>query len=153
MAKNIIYAAPIGKQPQVAEALAGAAGILPGAVLIKVAGEFVNHNAVGQGGAVYIANINTLAQKGTEDAYANENTVFAFSPAATEQFNVRVAAGNNITALDTALSSDGAGALKIAATDGSEVVLAYAKEVNNFTAAGLCRVEIASFGYNAVGGA
>lgn len=47
---------------------------------------------------------------------------------------IRVAAGNNITAPRTALSSNGDGTFKIAATDGTEQILFYADQVVNVTA-------------------
>jgi hypothetical protein len=151
---NVIYAGPIGSEPQYAEAKAGAEGILPGSLLIKSAGDFVVHDAEGQGGPFYIANKDTLSQTGVDAEYTEGDTVFAFDPAPTELFYVRVAEGENVTALDTALTSDGAGALKIAADDGSEEVVAYAQEIENFTSAGgLLRVKIATSGYNALGGA
>ena len=49
-----------------------------------------------------------------------------------EFYNVLVAAGNNV-ARDAALSSNGDGSLKIAATDDSEQILFYADEAVNVT--------------------
>lgn len=48
--------------------------------------------------------------------------------------NVRVATGNNLTAKGIALSSNGDGQFKIAATDGTEQVLLYSDEIVNVTA-------------------
>jgi hypothetical protein len=151
---NVIYAGPIGKEGQRAKGKAGVPGILPGMLLISSEGDFIPHDAEGQGGPFYIANKNTLAQDGVDVAYEEGETIEPFDPAPTYLYYVRVAEGENVTALDTALTSDGAGALKIAADDGSEEVVAYAQEIENFTSAGgLLRVKIATSGYNALGGA
>lgn len=48
--------------------------------------------------------------------------------------NVRVATGNNLTAKGIALSSNGDGQFKIAATGGTEQVLLYSDEIVNVTA-------------------
>lgn len=151
MPKNTIFAAcASNNHPQVAEAFAGEAGIKAGMLLKKDAGEFVAHDVEGQGGMVYIANLDGLAQSGVDHTYTDGETVFAFAPAPHQFFNVLIASGNNITAKDTALTSNGDGYFKIAATDGTEEVLAYADEVANFSsAAGFCRVKIGSFGFNA----
>lgn len=54
---------------------------------------------------------------------------------------VLVAAGQDITTKGTALSSNGDGTLKIAATDGTEQVVCYAEEIiNTGAAAALVRV-------------
>ena len=154
MSKNTIYAGALQAQQQFAEALAGNGSIVPGMLLIKVGTEFLPHNAEGQGGDAFVANLNSPAQGGVDDVYEQGETVRAYDPQARDHYNLRIASGNNITAAGTPLASNGAGALKIAATNGSEVVIAYADEIGNFTAAGgLLRCRVAQFGYNAVGGA
>lgn len=154
MSKNTIYAGALQAHQQFAEGLTGTATILPGMILIEDGGELIPHNVEGQGGFVYVANVDSPAQGGVADLYAEGDTVRAFTPKSGDMFNLRIATGNNITAAGTPLTSNGAGALKIAATNGSEVVIAYADEVGNFTAVGgLLRCRVAQFGYNAVGGA
>lgn len=55
--------------------------------------------------------------------------------------NVRVAASSDITRKGVALSSNGDGTLKIAATDGSESVIAYSDEIIN-TGASVALVQV-----------
>lgn len=73
--------------------------------------------------------------------YAVNDYAIAAIARSGEFLNVMVNAGNNITARGTALSSNGDGTLKIAATDGTEQILFYADEVINVTsdALVLCR--------------
>ena len=59
------------------------------------------------------------------------DTSLAAAARSGEFFLARVAAGNNITAKGTALSSNGDGTLKIAATDGTEQALFHSDEVKN----------------------
>jgi hypothetical protein len=148
MAKNVIYAGPAGQCAQKAEALAGAADLLPGMVMEKTAGAFTKHDEAGQGGAVYFANVDFVKQGGVDDLYTNGDTVQAFNPVAGEFYNLLVATGQNITAVDTPLTSNGAGLLRIAATDGSEEVLCYSEEIVNTAATTSVLVRVAQFGIN-----
>lgn len=150
MAKNLVFVGDArDNYPVVAEALAAQADIKAGLLLTKdSAGKFIKHNVAGESGMAYIANLDAVGQANMTDTYASGDVVFAFEPKAGQLFNVVVAAGNNITAKDTPLTSNGDGTLKIAATNGTEEVIAYADEVADFTAAaGLCRVKIGNAGF------
>ena len=57
--------------------------------------------------------------------------------------SIIVASGNNITKKGVALTRNGSGKLQIAATDGSEQILAYSDEVVNVTSDALVRVYVA----------
>ena len=72
----------------------------------------------------------------------NENMV-AIQARSGEAFNVLVATGQAITKRGTALSSNGDGTLKIAATGGAEEVLAYSDEIITTTGVELVLVTIA----------
>ena len=154
MPKNTVFAGDLHKAANVhhTEALATPATIKPGHILLKASGKYVLHNVAGQGQSLYIANLNAPKQAGMEDAYAANDTVQAFYPTAGELYNLRVAASQNITALETALTSNGDGTLKIASgAAGTEEVLAYADEiVNTGGAVTLVRVRIANFMRSAI---
>ena len=148
MAKNVIYAGPAGKCAQKVEALAGEAGLLPGMLLVKSSGEFIKHATAGQGGTVFCANVDFCKQTGVSDAYTDGDTVQAFNPVTGEYYNMLVATSQNITAVDTPLTSNGAGLLRIALTTGAEEVLFYADEIVNTAATTSVRVRVAQFGIN-----
>lgn len=63
--------------------------------------------------------------------YTVGSTAMAAQARSGEFFLVSVAAGQNITSKGTALSSNGDGSLKIAATDGTEQILFYSDEIVN----------------------
>jgi hypothetical protein len=65
----------------------------------------------------------------------------AISPRDGEFFNVVLASGNNVTALDVPLTVNGAGKLAIAASDGTVPVLFYAKEILNAVSDSLILVQ------------
>ena len=64
-------------------------------------------------------------------AYTVGDTAQAVVVRSGEFANVLVAASQNITSKGTALASNGAGALKIAATDGTDQILFYSDEIVN----------------------
>lgn len=134
MAKNTIFAGGVDtNRPIVDEAVCGAI-ILPGKAMLKSSGSFTLSTVNGEGGAMYIAAENSMKQGTVDDTYASGETVKAFYPRPGEMYNVRVATGNNITAKDTPLTVNAAGRFRIALTDGTEEVLAYADEVVNVAA-------------------
>jgi hypothetical protein len=149
--KNVIFSADASVvRPVVEEAIiASGETVLPGHILLKSAGEFISHDAEGNGGKIYIADINYLEQKNVDDALTVGDTVQAFSPRPGEEYNVVVAASQNITALDVGLSSNGDGTLKIAVVTGAtpDVVLFYSDEViNTGGATALVRCKVANYG-------
>lgn len=79
-------------------------------------------------GASIGGDIDTLATVG--------DTGFGIVVRSGEFANVRVATTQNITTKGTAMSSNGDGTLKIAATDDSQQILFYSDEIVNVTVAG-----------------
>lgn len=149
--KNVIFSADAQVVRPVVEEAKVASGqtILPGHVVVKSSGEFANHSSEGNGGKIYIADLNYLEQKNVDEELTVGDTVYAFSPRPGEEYNVVVAAGNDITAADTALASNGDGTLKIATVTGAtpDVVLFYSDEViNTGASAGLVRCKVANYG-------
>lgn len=149
--KNVIFSADASVvRPVVEEAkVASAQTILPGHVVIKSSGEWINHDTAGAGGKIYVADLNYLEQKNVDEALTVGDTSPAFSPRPGEEYNVVVAASQDITAVDTPLSSNGDGTLKIATVTGAtpDVVLFYADEViNTGASAQLVRCKVANYG-------
>jgi hypothetical protein len=147
MAKNTIFAGGISDVDRalVEEAKSGVS-ILPGSFMLRTAGLFTNVTVNGEGGAMYIADLNTMKQGGTEDAWVTGDSVKGFYPRAGEQYNVRSAVAN-YTAVDTPLTVNALGQVRPALTDGTEEVIAYVQEIINVTVAGtLVRVRMANFG-------
>lgn len=151
MAKNTIFAGDACKRPRQQEAITSQADILPGMLVVRSSGEFIKHATAGQGGDYFIAKENSLAQESVTDLYASGDTVFAYQPSeAGTLFNIAIAASQNITAVGTPITSNGAGYGRIALTTGAEEVLFYADEVVNVTSAGtLVRCRVAAAGFNA----
>lgn len=148
---NVVFsgAADIVKPVQDEAVVASGETILPGMLLLKSSGEFIAHDEDGQGGPYRIADVNFIKQEGVTDAYDVGDTCYAFYPRPGEYYNCVLAASQTITK-DEALTSNGAGALKSAAVDGTEEVLAYADEDLTTTGAtGRLRVRIATASYNA----
>lgn len=152
--KNTIYVAPVGGvQPQQEQAVIKAAEVInPGhIVLLDSNGEFINHNAAGEAKDFFVANLNAEAQESATTVWAAGDTCTAFQPQPQQYYNVVVAAGQNITAKGTALTSNGDGTLKIATITGAtpDATLCFADEViNTGGAATLVRVRIATVGAN-----
>lgn len=132
MAKNKIFRGDVTiNRPVQVEAIA-AAELTPGYLVFKNAGEFAVHATDGGGAGVrlYAVDLNTLLQGGTTDTWASGDTTVAFEPRPGERYNMVVAASQNITAVDTALASNGDGTLRIAVV-GTDDVICYADEVIN----------------------
>lgn len=129
--------------PSTIEAVAATATILPGMVLsLDMAGlqpSAVASTAKGQ--RLLIAADNATMQKSVDDLYTVGENVVAYAPNDGEAYNAMVSAGNNITSPGIALTrSATAGELKIAATDGTEEIVAYSDEAINVATAQLVRI-------------
>lgn len=132
MATNVIFRGSVeNNKPTMDEAVAAAA-LLPGSLLFKSSGQFAEFDTDGGGDGVklYVADLNTLLQKTTADAWASGDVTMAYEPKPGERYNMRVSAGQNITALDTPLAADGAGALRIG-IPGTDVIVCYSDEIIN----------------------
>lgn len=119
------------------------AGILPGS-LVKFGATGINQStdaAIVFGSPLLVADYDMLAAGTTDDAWTQNENMISRQVESGKRANVLVAAGNNITALNVGLSSNGDGTLKIAATDGTEQVLCTSDEIINVAgAAALVRV-------------
>lgn len=146
MAKNTVWAGTIENRPLKDECKTAVATIKPGHMLNKTAGLFVPTATSGEAAALYIADLNTSKQGGVDELWASGDSVGAFYPRAGELFNVRSAVAN-YTALDTPLTVNALGQVRIALTDGTEEIIAYVQEVINVTVADtLVRVRMANYG-------
>lgn len=146
-AKNVIYVATAGDTcPEQEQAkIEGSSTITPGALVRLSNGLFIDHDAAGEARDFFIANLNAEAQEGVNDDWTPGDTLTAFIPQPGQYFNMVVAAGQNITAKGTALTSNGDGTLKIATITGAtpDVTVAVADEVvNTGGATALVRVRI-----------
>lgn len=142
MATNVIFRGDATiKRPVQDEAIA-AAELTPGSLVFKNAGQFAVHATDGGGAGVqlYVTDLNTLQQGSTTDTWAAGDTAVAFEPRPGERYNMLVADTQNITALDTALTSNGDGTLRIAVV-GTDDVICYADEVVNVTSSQLVAVK------------
>lgn len=154
IAKRTIYVGPADNantKPLHREAKATQADILPGMAVESVAtGLQKNATAATEfSHLLLIADKDQMRSKSVDDLWAINENMVALQPRSGEVFNVLVADGNNITALDTPITVNGAGKFKIATTPTtigvtSEQVLAYADEVINISGAdALVRVRVA----------
>lgn len=127
---NKIYAGPFTEaKPQVREAPANVA-ILPGCLVTLLAsGKFALATATTTG-KVWVAQDNYLTQKGTDDAWAADDTMIGMEILQAQLFNFRVATGNDI-AIGDALTPAANGLL--AKAGAADLVVAYAEEAYNNT--------------------
>ncbi len=146
MAKNTIFVGSIEHTPTVVETKTAVGTILPGHLLNRTAGLFVPTATDGEANALYIADINTMKQGGVDDLWTSGDSVKAFYPVPGDVFHVRSAVAN-YTALDTPLTVNASGQVRIALTNGTEEIVAYVDEVINVTVANtLVRVRMANYG-------
>ena len=82
-----------------------------------------------------------LASKTVDDAWTVGGTMIARELVQGQTANLLVASGNNITKRGVALTVNGAGLLKIAATNSTDYVYAYSDEIINAAADTLVRVK------------
>lgn len=151
---NVVFSGPVTQNKPLKDEKPVATGetILPGyLVLNNGSGEWINHDTAGAAGPYRIADINIFEQKGVTDALTVGQDSEAFIPVPGEQYNVVVADGETVS-VDSALTSNGDGTLKVATTTGAtpDVVLFYAKEAAS-PSGSTARVlaEVATAGYPA----
>ena len=87
------------------------------------------------------ADYDMLRAKTVDDLYAAGANVIARELTQGDTANLLVAAGTNSTKRGIALASNGDGTLKIAATDGTDYILAYTDEILNSVGVSLMRVK------------
>lgn len=139
---NVIFRGSVETNKPVQSEAKTAASTLPGSLLYKAAGVFTKHATDGGGAGVklYVADLNFLQQGSTSDAWASGDTAVAFEPRPGERYNMLVATGQTISALDTPLTSNGDGTLRIGVV-GTDDILCYADQIVTTTAAELVAVK------------
>lgn len=125
------------------ESNAATATILPGMSVIHTATTLTdNTNASTVFGYPHLfADYDMLHGKTVDDLWVLGDNLIARELPQGKTANLLVAAGNNITARGVALTSDGAGMLKIATTADLDYVLCYSDEIINAVADSLVRVK------------
>lgn len=139
MAKHKIYLGPADSANYHALRVEGLAvdAILPGALVKQTASGLATSDkaaTVFDSQVLIAEEYGAHVDQGVDTAYTIGDTAISVDVRSGEFVNVRVATGNNILAKGTALSSNGDGQFKIAATGGTEQVLLYADEIVNVTA-------------------
>lgn len=129
-------------QPEAVEGVALQADILPGMLVTQTATGFnKNANAATVFGYQPLFADKDLVKMGSVDDVLTQNENMVARPLkANESANALVATGQTINAPRMGLTSNGDGSLKIAATDGTEYIVAYSDEIITTTAATLVRV-------------
>lgn len=142
MAKNKIFRGDVTINRPVQEEAIATLALTPGALAVKSSGEFVVHPtaAAGADEKLYVVDLNTLLQGDTSTQWAAGDTAVAFEPRPGERYNMLVADAQNITALDTPLTSAGDGTLRIA-VPATEEVLCFADEIINTSGVTLVNVK------------
>ena len=138
---NRIYAGGAGNQPDIVEGRANGAAILPGCLLERSVASGVDELALTNNASTTFGNQFLVAREiaqtsgGSIDTpWPDNNTVEAIAVKSGELVYVRVATGNNIATKGAPIASAGNGQFKLAATNGTEQVFAYAEEVINVAA-------------------
>lgn len=150
---NVVFSGPATVVAPVYDEKPVASGqtIYPGMLVIEASGEYTVHATAGQGaGSIRVADVNFVKQDGVSTAYTVGDTCYAMYPRPGETYNVVLAASQTITK-DEALTSDGAGAVRTAALDGTEEILFYADEAVTTTGStGRIRARVAMSGFNKI---
>jgi len=126
---NTVFAGPVeAVKPLMREAKIATGQSLVGGNLVELAsGEWTAHGTADVGGDIYIIDMNTVGQKAVSAALTVGQSSPAFVPELGKSYNIVLAASQTIT-VGEALSSNGAGLVKSAPTDGSSEALFTAEE-------------------------
>lgn len=129
---NVIFRGSVENVKPIQDEAISATEITPGQLLFKSSGQFTQHATDGGGSetALYIADRNFLKQGGPSDTWPSGDSVVAYEPRPSERYNMVVAASQNITALDTPLTSNGDGSLRIG-VPATDDILCYADQIVN----------------------
>lgn len=136
MAKRRIYLGPADCGSRKALYVEGVAqdAIVPGSLLKHVASGLATSDLLDTSTeqyALFAQEIPATEGGDITTAYTVGDVCYGVHARSGEFVNARVAAAQNITKRGTALASNGDGTLKIATTDGTDVVIAYADEIVN----------------------
>lgn len=150
---NTVFSGPANvAQPITRSALIKAGQTLyPGQLVEYSAGTWQEHSSDGQGGDVYIIDMNIVEQKNATTALTAGDEAKAFVPQVGFTYNIVLAASQTIT-LGEALTSNGSGEAKSAAVDGSEEQLFIAEEAVTTGGGGTGRIRarFSPSGHNAL---
>lgn len=126
---NVVYAGPASANcPMMKEAQIALGQTLVGGNLVELSsGEWVAHATADVGGDIYVIDMDTVGQKAVTATLTPDQTSAAFIPEVGKRYNLILAAGQAVT-VGTSLASNGDGAVKIAATDGTSEALFVAEE-------------------------
>lgn len=133
---NTVFAGPVEVvKPLMREARIKSGETLVGGMLVALdAGEWEAHGTADVGGDIYIIDMDTIGQKAVTAALTVGQSSPAFIPQVGYSYNLVLAAAQTIT-VGESLSSNGAGAVKSAATDGTSEALFVAEEAVTTTGA------------------
>lgn len=130
--KHVIFLGPNEKtSPQILEANAENAGLLPGMLVsLNASGNFIPHATADVRTTPIVVQENYLEQRTTDDAYTDGDTVYGIQVRDGEYVNILVNAGNNITAMNTPLTSNGDGTFKLGNANLSDAIFLSAEIIN-----------------------
>lgn len=133
---NVVYAGPVtANAPLMAEAKIASGQTLVGGNLVELSSaEWVAHGTADVGGDIYIIDMDTIGQKAVGDTLVAGQSHPAFIPEVGKSYNLILASAQTV-AKGASLSSNGAGAVKVAATDGTDEALFVAEEALTTTGA------------------
>ena len=133
---NTVFAGPVEVvKPLMRDARIKSGETLVGGMLVALdAGEWEAHGTADVGGDIYIIDMDTIGQKAVTAALTVGQSSPAFIPQVGYSYNLVLAAAQTIT-VGESLSSNGAGAVKSAATDGTSEALFVAEEAVTTTGA------------------
>lgn len=149
---NTVFAGPVeAVKPLMREAKIKVAETLVGGMLVELdAGEWAAHGTADVGGDIYIIDMDTIGQKAVDAALTVGQSHPAFIPQVGYSYNVILAASQTITK-GMSLASNGAGAVKEAAVDGTDEALFVADEAVTTTGStGRIRARYNPTGVNAI---
>ena len=133
---NVVFAGPVETvKPLMREAKIKAGQSLVGGHLVEIdTNEWQAHSTADVGGDFYIIDMDTIGQKLVTATLTAGQSHPAFIPEVGKSYNLILAAGQTV-AKGVSLTSDGAGAVKVAATDGTDEALFTAEEALTTTGA------------------
>ncbi len=146
---NVVFSGPadVVKPVQAEKKVKTGNTIYPGYLVINSSSEWALHATAGEGGEYWIADLNFYEAKSATEALTVGQTSNAYWPRPGETYNVVVADGETVL-VGSALTSNGDGTLKVAATDGTEEVLFYSEEAASPSGStARVRARVATAGY------
>lgn len=147
--KRVIYVGPAdgaNRKPLNVEGVCLRATLLPGTIVEQNAtGLDVNTDPATVFGnqPFLVADKDQQRTRSVDDSWTQNENMVAIQPRSGEFMNVLTATGQAITRRGVGLTRNGAGLLAIAATDGTEEIVAYSDEIITTTDTTLVRVRIA----------